>query len=59
LRNVVAADEGGVGLGAALGFFRLRLLSEPDRQAGGTANSNGSMKHLEMMAQLNNLQSQK
>jgi hypothetical protein len=54
LRSVVAADEGGVGLGAALGFFKLRLFSEPDRHAGGTANSNGSMKYFEMMAQLNN-----
>jgi len=42
LRNVVGADAGGVGLGAALGFFKLRLFSEPDRQAGGAARGKGS-----------------
>jgi hypothetical protein len=49
LRNVVIADEGGVGLGAALGFFKLRLFSEPDRQAGGAAKGNGSKKHFKIM----------
>jgi hypothetical protein len=50
LRNVDIADEGGVGLGAALGFFKLRLFSKPDRHAGGAAKGNGSMKHFKMMA---------
>lgn len=50
LRNVVIADEGGVGLGAALSFFKLWLFSKPVRHAGGAAKGNGSMKHFKMMA---------
>ena len=43
-RKVDVVDDGGVGLGAALFFLRLRLFSEPGLHAGGAASDNGSRK---------------
>ena len=43
---MVGVDDGGVGLGAALVFLKLRLFSEPGLQAGGAARGSGSAKTL-------------